>query len=59
MTTRKHPRSAGRSRRRQQRRLQRYYRHEHPLVLRLKQIGIGVFIAAGTALLVYALFFAD
>jgi hypothetical protein len=34
-----------------------YYRPEHPVVTWLKRIGLTVFITAGTALMIYALFF--
>jgi cob(I)alamin adenosyltransferase len=46
-----------RRQRRRARRMNRHYRSESPVVSWLKRIGLTLFIAAGTALMIYALFF--
>ncbi|WP_417505574.1 hypothetical protein [Microbacterium sp.] len=50
-------RAERRRQRRRKRRMEGYYRPEHPVVTWLKRIGLTLFITAGTALMIYALFF--
>lgn len=50
-------RAERRRQRRRTRRMKRHYRTKSPIANWLKKIGLVLFIAAGAALIIYALFF--
>lgn len=53
---RKMTKAEQRARRRRDRRIARDYHPESPLVTRLKQVALGIFLVAGGAVVFYGLF---